>query len=196
MFSTTFAAVTLSAVLSTAAIATPTWQADYATAVSAATTQRKPVAVFIGRGDAGYAKVVGGEFPADARQLLAKNFVCVYIDTDTTAGQSLAGQFHLSKGLVISSAGGNVQALRHNGAVAPTELATYLTKYSDAGTVVTTEKAGEGAVVPASYSAPATYGSPAAYSAPATYGVPAGYAAPMMYRGPSSCPNGRCPNAR
>jgi len=175
IFTTTFAAAALSAVLSTAAIATPTWQSDYTTALAAASAQQKPVAVFIGRGEAGYATVVGGgAIPADAGQMLAKNFVCVYVDTDTAAGKSLAGQFDVTKGVVISCKGGNVQALRYTGTVAPAALTGYLTKYGEAQAVATTEKAGEFVVAPATY-------------APASQN---------FYPGFSTCPNGRCPNAR
>jgi len=156
MITTTFAAVALSAVLSTGAIAVPTWQPNYSKAIAAAAAEQKPLAVFIGKGETGYAKLVGGEFPTDAGQLLAKSYVCVYVDTDTAAGKSLAGQFDISKGLIISCKGGDVQALRYTGEVSPSSLTKYLTKYSEAKTVATTETAAEASaattVIPASFS--------------------------------------------
>ncbi|MDB5310429.1 MAG: hypothetical protein JWO38_4631 [Gemmataceae bacterium] len=203
MITTTFAAGVLSAVLSAGAVATPTWQTDYSAAMATAADQKKPLAVFIARGESGYTKLVGGgEIPAEAGQVLAKNYVCVYVDTDTAAGKSLAGQFDLSKGLVISNCGGNVQALRHTGAVAPVELTSYVVRYSDpARPVVTTEKVGvvvSTGVVPAGAvfggcpngrcGAVSTYPSAPVY-APA-------YSAYPAYPAFSSCPNGRCPNAR
>jgi hypothetical protein len=184
MITTTFAAVALSAVLSTGAVAVPAWQTDYAKALTAAAAEQKPIAVFIGKGDAGYAKLVGGEIPADAGQLLAKSYVCVYVNTDTAAGKTLAGQFDMSKGLVISCKGGNVQALRYGGAVAPQSLTTYLTKYSDAKTVVSTETAGD-AVIPAT-----VFQSGCPNGRCPTSPIYSNYA-PF-----SNCPNGKCPNAR
>ena len=144
MISTTFAAVALSAALSTGAVA-PTFQTDYAKALQTASAEQKPLAVFIGKGETGYTKVAGGEIPTEAGQLLAKNYVCVYVNTDTDAGKSLAGKFDISKGLVISGKGGDVQALRYAGTVTPLELTGYLSKYSGAKTVATTETAASGA---------------------------------------------------
>ena len=47
--------------------------------------------VFIGKGDVGQARLVSdGQIPAAANQLLNANYVCVYVDTDTAAGKSLA----------------------------------------------------------------------------------------------------------
>lgn len=194
MVSTTFAAVVLSAVLLPGAVEAPKWQSDYAAAMTAASAQQKPMAVFIGHGKAGYAQLVsGGEIPAEAGQVLAKNYVCVYVDTDTAAGKALAGQFDLNTGVVISSKGGSVQALRHTGTVAPTALTGYVTKYSEVKSVVTTETTG---VVPAGV---VFGGCPngrcgASYSYPGTVVAPAGGA--LYYPGFSTCPNGKCPNAR
>ena len=149
MMTTTFAAVALSAVLSSGAVVVPAWQTDYSKAVASAAAEHKPLAVFIGKGDSGYSKLVGGEIPTEAGQLLAKSFVCIYVDTDTAAGKSLARQFDISKGLVISGKGGDVQALRHSGAVTPSNLTGYLAKYSDGKTIATTETASETVFAPA-----------------------------------------------
>ena len=184
MISTTFTAVALGAVLSTGAVSVPTWESDYGKALAVAAAEQKPVAVFIGRGEAGYTKLVGGEFPADAGQILAKSYVCVYVDTDTASGKALAGQFDLPKGVVISCKGGNVQALRYGGNVAPGALTSYLTRYSEARAVVTTETAGDGSAVHA-VPAGAVYGGGCANG---RCGTPV-Y---TTYPGFSSCPNGRC----
>lgn len=167
MITTTFAAIAMSAVLSTGAVTVPTWQTDYSKALAAAAADQKPVAVFIGKGEAGYAKLVGGEIPSDAGQLLAKNYVCVYVDTETPAGQKLAEQFDMPQGLVISGKGGNVQALRFRGRLTQGRLTGYLNKYSEVKTVVTTESAVEG-------------------SATTSDVVPAAFST-------GGCPNGRCP---
>jgi hypothetical protein len=187
MFTTTFAAVALGSILSAGAVTAPAWQSDYSKALKSAAADQKPIAVFIGKGEAGYSKLVGGQIPAEAGQLLAKSYVCVYVDTDTVAGKSLAGQFDMTKGVVISCKGGNVQALRYAGPVSPTQLTTYLSKYSDAKTVATTEMAGE-SVVPAG----AIYGGCPNGRCPTSSYAPiySGYA-PF-----STCPNGKCPNVR
>jgi hypothetical protein len=180
MITTTFAAVALSAVLGTGAISQPAWQTDYSKAIAAAAAEHKPVAVFIGHGEAGYKQLVGGEIPKEAGQLLAKSFVCMYVNTDTAAGKNLASRFDMTQGVVISCKGGSVQALRYGGKVAPASLTSYLTKYSDAKTVTTTETAGQAAV-------PATiYG-----------GCPNGRCPNAAYTPIySSCPNGNCPFVR
>jgi hypothetical protein len=200
---TTFAAVVLSSVLTVGEVATPNWQTDYSRAMTSAAAQGKPLAVFIGRGEAGYSQVVGGEIPVDAGQMLANNFVSVYVDTDTAAGKDLAGQFGLSNGLVISCKAGNVQALRHTGTVAPQALSGYLTKYSEPARVVTTtERVGEvAAVVPATTVVPAgaVFGGCANGRCGAvTPAFAPSYApAPAFY--PSfggGCASGRCPTVR
>lgn len=199
MISTTFAAVVLSAALVPGAVS-PSWQSDYGTALAAASAQQKPVAVFIGHGSNGYAKLVsGGQLPADAGVVLAKNYVCVYVDADTAAGKKLAGQFALTDGLVISSKGGDVQALRHAGTVTPTALTTYLTRYSEVKTVATTETVGV-TVAPGVVPAGAVFGSCPNGRCPTSYTYPGTVTAPayqyQSFPAFNSCPNGRCPNAR
>ncbi|MBX9628649.1 MAG: hypothetical protein K2X82_32930 [Gemmataceae bacterium] len=176
MVATTFAAVVLGATLSPGAVVTPDWRTDYRQAIVVAQTDSKPVAVFIGRG--------APAVPAEAAALLANKYVCLTVDTATPEGKELAGKFGMTDGLVISSAGGKVQALRHAGPVPAGELAAYLTKYGDPNrAVVTTETVGAeaapAAVVPASYAAPVY--------APAR---------PVIRTLGGGCPNGRCPNAR
>lgn len=188
MMSSTFAAVVLSAALSSGAVATPSWQTDYAKAITLAAAEQKPVAVFIGKGQTGYTQVVNGTIPTEAGQLLAKNYVCVYVDTTTAAGKTLAGQFDISRGFVISGKGGSVQALRYAGTVAPENLTTYLSKYSEVKTIVTTETAGE-ATLPAT-----SFGGCPNGRCPSTV---SGTYTPIYSGFPSSsCPNGKCPNAR
>lgn len=131
MVTTTFAAAALSVLLSPGANAVaPTWQPDYKTAMLTAATQQKPLAVFIGQGEAG--KLVSdGQIPAEAGRVLASSYVCVYVDTATASGRNLASQFGVNPGLVISSKGGEYQALRHAGQVSATQLNGYISKYSD-----------------------------------------------------------------
>src|SRR4051812_47616696 len=82
MFSTTFAAVVLSAALAEAP-SVPAWESNYARASETAVAQRKPLAVFIGHGEGGYSRLVGGDMPTEAGRLLAANYVALYVNTDT-----------------------------------------------------------------------------------------------------------------
>lgn len=184
MLSTTFAAVVLSAALAEAP-SVPAWESNYARASETAVAQRKPLAVFIGRGEGGYSRLVGGNMPTEAGRLLSANYVALYVNTDTAEGKRLATAFGVDEGLVISSRCGNLQALKHGGAVQGVELAGYLTKYSAADVAVTTtERAGTAAPVVVSGCANGRCGV-----------VTGGYYAPV-YRGTSTCPNGQCPNVR
>jgi hypothetical protein len=210
MVTTTFAAVVLSAALanSEAAVA-PAWETSYARAADSAVAQRKPLAVFIGRGESGYTKLVGGDMPSETGRLLASNYVALYVNTETAEGQRLATAFGVTEGLVISSRCGRLQALKHGGPVPAVDLTGYLTRYSAADVAVTTTQTG-GTAVPAA--APVVVGGCAngqCGTAPVVVGgcangrcgtvAPAGYyapTAPVYYGGFSSCPNGRCPNAR
>lgn len=203
MFSTTFAAVVLSAALAEAP-SLPAWETNYARASTTAVAQRKPLAVFIGRGESGYSRVVGGDMPTEASRLLATSYVALYVNTDTAEGKRLAGAFGVDEGLVISSRCGNLQALKYGGPVSSLELAGYLTKYGAADVAVsTTERAGTAAVaapVMVGGCANGQCGTPVMVSGCANGRcgtvVPAGYYAPAYTGGFSSCPNGRCPNVR
>ncbi|OWK37686.1 hypothetical protein [Fimbriiglobus ruber] len=182
MFSTSLTAMAVTGLLAYGSIpAQPAWVSDYRTALTQSVESQKPVAVFIAHGGDGYAKLVtDGGIGADAAKLLKQSYVCVYVDTDTKSGKDLAGSFGMSKGLVISNKSGTVQALRHEGAVSPTDLATYLERYSQTNTVTTT------ATNVATPAAPAPV-----VAAPAPVYAPAfnPYLAPSF--GVSSCPNCR-----
>lgn len=208
MVTTTLAAAALSFLLPVGtAKVTPTWQSDYRSAMQAATDQQKPVAVFIGKGEAGYNKLIGDGkgMGNESGQLLVEGYVCLYVDTDTAAGKTLAGQFQIDSGLVISSPGGKVQALRHNGPVTSTELNGYLTKYNHVTSVTSTEYRGVSASGGTVYTTGGTvyYGGGCAngncgtvyYSGGCANGNcgTAGTAVPYTF---SNCPNGKCPNVR
>lgn len=196
MVTTTFAAAALSVLLPVGtAKVTPTWQSDYRSAIQAASDQQKPVAVFIGRGEAGYNKLISdGKMGNESGQLLVEGYICLYVDTDTPAGKALASQFQIDNGLVISAPGGKVQALRHNGPVSSTELNGYLTKYSHTSTVTSTEYRG----VSASGGTVYTTGGTVYYGGGCVNGncgtaVPYSTTVPYTF---SNCPNGKCPNVR
>jgi hypothetical protein len=141
MFSTSLATAAVAGLLASGSLAKePAWQSDYRKALAQATQQQKPVAVFIARGGAGHARLITeGGLGSDAIRVLRNNYVCLYVDTETTRGQALAGAFQIREGLVISDKTGGVQALRHEGAVSRTDLTNYLTRYVNAGQVTQTE---------------------------------------------------------
>jgi hypothetical protein len=186
MVTTSFTAAALVVLTSGSASTVPAWQKDYARAMAVAVAQQKPMAVFIGHGEAGYAKLVaGGQIPAAANTVLNSQYVAVYVNTETAAGKELAGAFEMQSGLVISTRGGEKQALRHAGSVAATELTGLLTAYSNttvARPVVTTAAPVTGYVTPASYTAPVMNYAPTYRPSFGGYSVPV--------RG--GCANGRC----
>jgi hypothetical protein len=148
MLSTTLAAVAFSGLLAPGASgALPSWQTNYSTAMTAAVAQQKPMAVFIGRGEAGAGKLVNdGQFPSKAGEVLSASYVSVYVDTDTPAGKALAGEFGISEGLVISTKGAKLQAVRHTGTLTASQLTEYLVRYTDTMTVAHTAAYGGGGV--------------------------------------------------
>jgi hypothetical protein len=141
MFSTSLATAAVAGLLASGSLAKePAWQTDYRQALAQAAQQHKPVAVFIARGGAGYARLVTeGGLGSDATRVLRNNYVCLYVDTATTSGRALSGAFQIGEGLVISDKTGGVQALRHEGTVSRTDLTNYLTRYVSAGQVTQTE---------------------------------------------------------
>jgi hypothetical protein len=124
-------------VLSTAPAAdltAPSWSTDYFAASKLSATAKKPLAVVLGSGDAGYDKLDrDGKLTDEAKGLLASKYVCVYVDTDTPEGKKLARAFEMpnGRGIVISDRSGDVQAFRHEGTLASRELVQKLERYGD-----------------------------------------------------------------
>ena len=176
MISTILAAFALSGSVAPTAKPEFSAQTDYATAMKRAADEKKPMAVLIGKGDT-FAKMMSDAgLSAEAKKLLTDKYVCVTVDVSTDSGKTLAGQFQLTDGLVISSAGGTHQALRQSGTVSAADLAKHTVAYANvSGTPATTVT--DGVVTSTSGYTP---------SAPATV-YPAGYTPTF-----SSCPNGNC----
>jgi hypothetical protein len=198
MVTTTLAVVALAGALSTGASPTPSWQTDYSQAMASASAEQKPIAVFIGQGSKKPGEMMAdGAMPEDAARLLKESYICLFIDTETASGKQLASQFAMSEGLVISSPGGTVQALRHNGPLNGTELTRHLSQYANAGQPVTTVTTGVGA--PATFVRTCSGGN--CYlnysSTPSNYSTNGSVVYPASYGSfGSSCPNGRCPYQR
>src|SRR5262245_49472694 len=142
---------------------TLTPELDYRQARALATREQKPLAVFVGKGENAWRKVVQGGPDADTRTLLLKSFVLVYVDQTTEYGQELAASLNMTgrTGLVISSRGGDLMAYRHEGDIAAPDLTRTLNHYGANGLVVTTTESNQVAPAPAPvYVAPAVYQNP------------------------------------
>ena len=128
------AAAALAAGISPATLSSePAWLNDYTVAQSRVAAVKKPMAVFVGSGKDGWGKVVrDGSLDPELKRALAHQFVCVYVDTDTAAGRSLAGAFEVaSKGLIISDRAGISQAYSLSGDLTRDELSRTLAKYAE-----------------------------------------------------------------
>jgi hypothetical protein len=126
--------------------ARPAWVNDYSVAFERGITQHKPLAVFIGTGEAGWEKISNeGSLSKEAKDLLADRYVCVYVNTEKATGRQLAEAFAISDqvGLIISDQSGKVQAFRHEGGLASRELEKYLKRYSDPDRVALTTETKE-----------------------------------------------------
>jgi hypothetical protein len=114
---------------------------DYDSAQMLGKKESKPLAVFFGSGKAGWDQVTRErELSKEVRQLLAKNYICVYIDTKHPTGRQLASSFEVSEriGLVVSDHTGNYQAFHHQGDLPNEQLLQYLTRYADSQRIVRT----------------------------------------------------------
>jgi hypothetical protein len=138
MFAHTFMVTLASFMLSTAS-QSPSWQTDYTTARTLGSKGHKPLAVFIGSGKNGWNHVSQeGELGLEVKRLLAKDYICVYIDTNFQAGKQLASEFEIPKGtgLVVSDHTGKYQAFHHPGDLPTEQLLQYLRRYADSKHVV------------------------------------------------------------
>lgn len=130
---TIMAVVALSSGLTTGNLSgKPDWNADYSHALTQVANFKKPLAVFVGSGKDGWAKVLqDGTIKPQASKLLAHQFICLYVDTDTATGKALAAQFQVAtRGLIISDRTGTTQAYSLSGAMSSDELTTTLTNYA------------------------------------------------------------------
>ena len=187
MITTTLAVIALAGGLSAGKVPSPGWQKDYAGALAVASSESKPVAVFIGRGQDTPEKMVkDGTIPTESVKLLHDKYVCVYIDTDTAGGKELSGRFELTEGIVISGPGGKYQAMRQSGQVTGADLTGKLTQYASAGQPQSTVTTGvssapviyaggyssnNGVIYQGNYSAPVYQSSPLYYSNPNAFGT-------------------------
>src|SRR5262249_35694634 len=117
----------------------PSWLADYGLARALGRATQKPLAVFVGTGQEGWEKLSqDGKLGKEVNQLLAANYVCVYLDTTQATARRLAASFEVSHsvGVIISDRGGDWQAFHHDGNLAGEALARSLRRYADPEHVV------------------------------------------------------------
>lgn len=132
---TSFALLALAGFLAPADVKeSPSWLSNYTEARKLGEKEQKPIAVFIGTGEAGWQKLCSeGKIGSEAEQLLKQKYVCLYVNTATKHGQQLATAFEMADnlGIVISDATGRLQAFRHEGDLVRGDLVRYLNRYSD-----------------------------------------------------------------
>jgi hypothetical protein len=173
---TMMAVVALATSVSTSSLSpNPSWLNDYGIAQARVAIVGKPMAVFLGSGQDGWRTVVrdGAMTPAVSK-LLAEKFVCLYVDTSTSAGSALAGSFQVaSRGLVISDKAGTAQAYSLSGDLTGSELVRTLEKYADtaeaAQATETIVREAPATVRPVVYQAPAARPAVITYPAQPSY---------------------------
>jgi hypothetical protein len=194
MITTTLAVLALAGSLTTGASPSPGWQPDYAQALTAASEQRKPIAVFIGQGSDKVKQMLSdGRIPSESARMLRNSYVSVFIDTETSVGRELSAKFELAEGLVISGPGGTHQALRHAGALTGSDLTRQLEKFASAGQPATTVSTTTGSPVITGVVTPAG-SAPVIVTGSRTVVPTAGYVIPSgqpYYFGGTTCAPGR-----
>ncbi|MGL6072687.1 MAG: hypothetical protein ACRC8S_00870 [Fimbriiglobus sp.] len=186
-----------------AAIPTPDFAPSYAKALSRASQEQKPVAVFIGQGNEGLQKLVtAGELSTEAAKALKTQYVCVYVDSTTEAGKELAGSFQMNEGLVISDKTGQLQALRHEGFLPAASLSQYTISYAQPTAPVTQTVYGQ-RIINGFENRPILNAVTTVFEQRPVLNTMTNVRDFVFPNAPgiilpsrSSCPNGRCPNAR
>lgn len=119
--------------------ASPTWLGDYALALRKGQQEQKPLAVFVGAGQAGFNKTSKeGKLNPAIQKILAQKYVCVYLDTTQQQGKRLVQDFEISRGrgLVISDKAGRLQAFHWDGELTQKDLERNLVRFSNPALVV------------------------------------------------------------
>jgi hypothetical protein len=171
MTTTILAALALSGVLAPAAKPEFRAQTDYGQAMKQAVSEKKPMAVLIGKGDVFAKMMADSGLTTEAKKVLTEKYVCLAVNVETEAGKTLAGQFQMSDGgLIISSAGGTHQALRQSGTVSASDLAKQTAAYAGStGTPSTTVTVGAPSTPTSVYPSGGTYTPGAIYPAGGFY---------------------------
>lgn len=123
------------------------WMTDYVQARKVATSEGKPLAVFVAPGKNAWGKLSNaGTLPDAVERSLSESFVRCFVDSTTPAGKRLADSLELNSGLglVISDRTGELMAFYHEGDLTNSLLTQYLQRYGDPTWVVTTTETNPG----------------------------------------------------
>jgi hypothetical protein len=130
-----YTSIMLLALAAPAADVAPRWHSDYALAYRMGQAEGKPLAIFVGRGEAGWRQVCNDRaLGQEADRLLQANYVALYLDLDKDQAKSLASDLGLKMegpALVISDRADDNIALRYSGKLEPGDLNRCLAKYAD-----------------------------------------------------------------
>ena len=138
MFTTSLTAMALAGLMTAPTTSQSEWTTSYSTAQARSAKEGKPIAVFIAPTD-NVQWLEAATLSDETAKTLKSEFISVRIDSSSAEGKKLSEQFGINEGLVISDKKGELIALRHEGAVAGTDLAAYLTQNKDKPVVTTTE---------------------------------------------------------
>lgn len=109
------------------------WMDDYAVGYRQASSLRKPLAVVVGRGTAGWQNLEAkGAMDAQIQRTLSDKYVCVYVDATLEKNKSLVQQLQTGEngGLVLSDTTGQYVAFRHVGTMTKDHLEGTLKRFS------------------------------------------------------------------
>jgi hypothetical protein len=167
-----------------------TWQNDYVAARAIAQTSKKPLAVFIGNGATGFDKVCReGSLSPELQKMLEDNYVCIYADVSTPAGQKLASDLAVTRGmgLVLSDRAGEKQAFYHDGDLSTADMSRWVKQFADPNVAVATTMTNTSGRISMYPSSGMTMS-----NGYVMYGAyPGSYSGGMVYMG-GGCPGGNC----
>ena len=110
------------------------WLRDYSKGQERAARDSKPMVVVVGTGTEGFEKLAKeGKLGQDVQQLLADNYVCVYLDRSQAKAAKLVGDLSIGtdSGIIISDRKGEVMAFHHDGTLSQNDLKTHLRTYAN-----------------------------------------------------------------
>ena len=111
----------------------PDWLSDYDAACKKGKSEKKPLAIFFGKGATGWDQLSSdGTLGEEVRRLLQSDYVPVYLDLEKADGRGMVPAFGVkgSPALVISDRSGDKIALRYTGVLEPAVLHRCLVRYA------------------------------------------------------------------
>lgn len=119
----------------------PRWLSNYDQALAKGAEEKKPLAIFVGSGEAGWEKLSrDGKLGKKTKELLSSQYVCLYLDTTNPDAKKMAQTLEIPKGvgIVISDRKLEMQAFYHRGDLKGEDLDYYLKKFANPNLVVRT----------------------------------------------------------